>query len=269
MPHLADADIIRVGDEYQADIPVWGEGGGVAAVDARQGLVQGSGQGLAYELIHTADADGDNDEQSHQHQQQQQYQGIGSLSPGDIIVVPSHSGNWDLCCVISIGSATGAIGDDTTGSSSDEGTGTDIDSDNDDSGDNGVSSTGMFTVAGTMCQDREGEGEGKGGGRVCVFDGMEEQVVSIPATPSQCNNYHNHHHTSSSSNSSSSSGSSGGHELRHIGAAFVNLSQPPLLPQPRSSPSSELEGPGQLLSFADLQLFLNVTGQGRSLVVDY
>ena len=185
--------------------------------------------------------------------------------------MPSPSGHfWDLCCVVSIDSATGAIGDDTTGSSSDEGTGTDIDSDNDDSGDNIVSSTGMFAVAGTTCQDREteGEGEGKGGNRVCVFDGIQERVVSIPATPSECNNYHNHH-TSSSISSSSSSSSSDGHELRHIGAAFVNLSQPPLSPQPRSSPSSELELPGQLLSFADLQLFLNVTGQGRSLVVDY
>ena len=69
-----------MGDEYQADIPVWGEGGGVAAVDARQGLGQGSGQGLAYELIHTAHADDDNDEQSHQQQQRPQpHQGIGSM----------------------------------------------------------------------------------------------------------------------------------------------------------------------------------------------
>ena len=241
-----------MGEEYQADIPVW-EGDGME-VDMTQGLGLGEqGQGLAYELIHTAD---DADDDGEQQQQQQQQQQVCAISRGDIIVLPGPSGQWELCCVIrTAGAAATASSPSTTGtgngstgangcyrnSYTDGGTGTDIDSDMEDSHDGDYDDSGMLSSSssssssssrmllgtGTTYSDRERGGKGGGKGKaIGEGEGMmqgeeegeenDEKLVRI---------------------------------FDGVQERVVSMSATPTRP-------------GQLLSFADLQLFLGLTGQG-------
>ena len=243
-----------MGEEYQVDIPVW-EGDGMA-VDMTQGLGLGEqGQGLPYELIHTADDAEDDDEQQQQQQQQQQ---VIAISRGDIILLPGPSGQWELCCVIS---ATGAAdtasvcapSSDTsnsmTGSNgcyrnsyTDGGTGTDIDSDMEDSNDGDYDDHGMLSsstssssssssssrvliATGNAYPDRERGGK-EGGIRNATGEG--QRMVQ--------------------------------EEGEGNDAKFVRIFDG--VQERVVSMSATPTRPGPLLSFADLQLFLDVAGQG-------